>query len=225
MVVADGLSLALAPGQALGIVGPNGAGKTSLFNMVAGALRPSAGHVLLQGQDVTALRPDQRARLGIGRCFQIPQPFPGLSVFENLLVAASFGRTPPASAQARCIEVLELTGLLPKVNILASALTLLERKRLELARALAGSPTVLLLDEIAGGLTPHECEDLVAAIRTVQATGVSIIWIEHVVHALLAVVDHLMVLHQGRKLLEGEPREVMASRKVREIYLGAEADG
>ena len=146
-------------------------------------------------------------------------------MFENLLVAAAFGRTGGRDAEARSVEALGLTGLARKANTLAGSLTLLERKRLELARALAGQPTLLLLDEIAGGLTPHECEDLVRAILSVRATGVSIIWIEHVVHALLAIVDRLMVLHQGRKLMDGEPHAVMASREVHEIYLGVEADG
>ena len=225
VVVADKLSLSLAQGEALGIIGPNGAGKTSLFNMVAGVMKPTVGRVLLEGADVTQMRPDQRCRLGIGRCFQIPKPFLGLSVFENLLVAAAFGRTGARDAEARSVWSLELTGLARKANVLAASLTLLERKRLELARALAGQPTLLLLDEIAGGLTPHECEDLVRAILAVRATGVSIVWIEHVVHALLAIVDRLMVLHQGRKLLDGEPHAVIARREVREIYLGVEADG
>jgi branched-chain amino acid transport system ATP-binding protein len=225
VVVADKLNLSLAKGEALGIIGPNGAGKTSLFDMVAGVMKPTVGRVLLEGADITQMRPDRRCRLGIGRCFQIPKPFLGLSVFENLLVAAAFGRTGGRDAEARSVEALGLTGLARKANTLAGSLTLLERKRLELARALAGQPTLLLLDEIAGGLTPHECEDLVRAILSVRATGVSIIWIEHVVHALLAIVDRLMVLHQGRKLLDGEPHAVMASREVREIYLGVEADG
>ena len=159
VVVADKLSLSLAKGEALGIIGPNGAGKTSLFNMVAGVMKPTVGRVLLEGADITQMRPDRRCRLGIGRCFQIPKPFLGLSVFENLLVAAAFGRTGGRDAEARSVEALGLTGLARKANTLAGSLTLLERKRLELARALAGQPTLLLLDEIAGGLTPHECED------------------------------------------------------------------
>jgi branched-chain amino acid transport system ATP-binding protein len=224
VVVADGLGLALPRGEALGIIGPNGAGKTSLFNMIAGVVRPAAGRVLLEGADVTQMRPDQRCRLGVGRCFQIPRPFSGLSVFENLMVAASFGGGGTGGGETRCVDAMKLTGLAPKANALAGSLTLLERKRLELARALAGQPKLLLLDEIAGGLTPRECEVLVEAILAVRATGVSIVWIEHVVHALLAIVDRLMVLHQGRKLMEGEPRAVMASREVREIYLGVEAD-
>lgn len=226
VVVAENLDLSLAQGEALGIIGPNGAGKTSLFNMIAGVIRPDTGRVEFEGSDITHLPPSQRCRAGIGRCFQIPQPFLGLTTFENLCVTGFFGKAGShANVEKRCVEILELTGLLPKANTLAGALTLLERKRLELARALAGEPKLLLLDEIAGGLTPHECEDLVAAIKTIRATGVSVIWIEHVVHALLAIVDRLFVLHQGRKLSEGDPRTVMASREVHEIYLGVEADG
>lgn len=226
VVVAENLDLSLARGEALGIIGPNGAGKTSLFNMIAGVIRPDTGKVMFDGQDITHLAPSRRCRLGIGRCFQIPQPFLGLTVFENLCVTGFFGTSmSQREVERRCVDILELTGLAPKANAQAGALTLLERKRLELARALAGNPKLLLLDEIAGGLTPHECEDLVAAIRTIRETGVSVIWIEHVVHALLAIVDRLFVLNQGRKLAEGDPRTVMASREVHEIYLGVEADG
>ncbi|MBN9084170.1 MAG: ABC transporter ATP-binding protein [Rhizobiales bacterium 62-17] len=225
VTVADALDLTLVPGEALGIIGPNGAGKTSLFNMIAGAIKPNSGRVLFEARDITALSPAQRCRIGIGRSFQIPQPFSGLTVFENLCVPGFFGNTRSnIDVTQRCVEVLELTGLLPKANAVASSLTLLERKRLELARALAGNPKLLLLDEIAGGLTPHECEELVAAILKVRQTGVAIIWIEHVVHALLATIDRLMVLHQGRKLMDGDPKTVMATREVREIYLGVEAD-
>ena len=226
VVVAENLGLSLARGEALGIIGPNGAGKTSLFNMIAGVIRPDTGKVAFDGQDITHLAPSRRCRAGIGRCFQIPQPFLGLTVFENLCVTGFFGTSmSQREVERRCVDILELTGLAPKANAQAGALTLLERKRLELARALAGNPKLLLLDEIAGGLTPHECEDLVAAIRTIRETGVSVIWIEHVVHALLAIVDRLFVLNQGRKLAEGDPRTVMASREVHEIYLGVEADG
>lgn len=225
VVVADTLNLALDEGEALGIIGPNGAGKTSLFNMVAGVFRPHSGRIFYRGQDITATSAAQRCRIGIGRSFQIPQPFGGLTVFENLCVTGFFGaRAERAAAERRAVEVLQLTGLLDKANALAGSLTLLERKRLELARALAGNPKLLLLDEIAGGLTPHECDDLVAAIKEIRQTGVSVIWIEHVVHALLAVVDRLFVLHQGVQLAEGDPKTVMASAEVHEIYLGVEAD-
>ncbi len=225
VVVADGVDLDVAPGEALGILGPNGAGKTSLFNMIAGTIRPDEGRIIFNGKVVSGLPPSRRCRLGIGRSFQIPQPFGGLSVFENLCVTGYFGRSNATqSAEARAIEVLQLTGLLHKANIAAASLTLLERKRLELARALAGDPKLLLLDEIAGGLTQHECDELVAAIVSIRKSGVTIVWIEHVVHALIATVDRLAVLHGGRFIAEGDPHTVIKSPEVAEIYMGIAAD-
>ena len=183
-----------------------------------------AGTVRLGGRDVTRLTPAERCRLGIARSFQIPHPFAGMTVFENVLVAAAFGRgRSERDATAGALEVLALTGLSRKPNVLAGSLTLLERKRLELARALATEPKLLLLDEIAGGLTEHECHELVAAIKTIRAAGVTIVWIEHVVHALLAVVDRLIVINFGRKIAEGDPKAVIASPEVAEIYMGIEA--
>jgi branched-chain amino acid transport system ATP-binding protein len=225
IVVADAVDLAVETGEALGIIGPNGAGKTSLFNLIAGTVLVDSGTVTFVGRDVTRLDAAARCRLGISRSFQIPHPFAGMSVFENLVVGAAFGGGMlERHAYSRAVEVLRLTGLAHKANALAGSLTLLERKRLEMARALATNPRLLLLDEIAGGLSEHECRDLVANIKTLRETGVSIVWIEHVVHALLAVVDRLVVIDFGRKIAEGEPRAVMASREVREIYLGIEAD-
>lgn len=224
VVVADGIDLGVEEGAALGIIGPNGAGKSSLFNLIAGALHPDSGTIRLAGQDVTKSAPQARARAGIARSFQIPQPFANLTVFENLLVGATHCRERGVADVAElCGSVLERTGLLPLANRRAGSLTLLERKRLELARALAAEPRVLLLDEIAGGLTESECAVLVDTIRDVRAGGVTIIWIEHVVHALLAVVDRLLVLNFGHKIAEGEPRNVISSPQVREIYLGIEA--
>lgn len=224
IVVADNIDLDVDEGAALGIIGPNGAGKTSLFNLITGTLKPDAGAVRLAGRDITALPPQMRARSGVARSFQIPQPFANLSVFENLLVGATHARgRSEAEVAEYCGTVLEQTGLLRLANRRAGSLTLLERKRLELARALAAGPRVLLLDEIAGGLTEHECNNLVAVIRDIRSGGVTIVWIEHVVHALLAVVDRLFVLNFGRRIADGEPRTVMASQEVREIYLGIEA--
>jgi branched-chain amino acid transport system ATP-binding protein len=224
VVVADTVDLEVEEGAALGIIGPNGAGKTSLFNLITGSLKPDAGVVRLAGRDITALPPQMRARGGIARSFQIPQPFANLSVFENLLVGATHaGNRSESEVVERCGTILESTGLLGLANRPAGTLTLLERKRLELAKALATRPRLLLLDEIAGGLTERECNELVAAIRDIRASGVTIVWIEHVVHALVAVVDRLFVLNFGCKIAEGEPRAVMASQEVREIYLGIEA--
>jgi branched-chain amino acid transport system ATP-binding protein len=226
IVVADRLELRLAPGEALGIIGPNGAGKTTLFGIVSGTVAPDGGQVLYQGTDITGLPPAQRCRLGIGRSFQIPQPFSGMSVFENLVVAAAFGGgRRERDAYESCMAILQRCGLAGKANRTAGSLTLLDRKRLELARALASDPAVLLLDEVAGGLTEHECRELIALIREIRQSGVSIIWIEHVVHALLASVDRLLVLHNGAFIADGDPQAVIRSPQVVEIYMGIEAEG
>jgi len=224
IVVADDLDLVVAPGEAVGIIGPNGAGKTTLFNLIAGGLAPTAGHIRFDGRDLLGVPPQGRCRAGIGRTHQIPQPFEKLTVFENLLVGAVYGRrTSEREAAQSCGEILQRLGLLRRADSLAGSLTLLERKRLEMARALATAPKLLLLDEIAGGLTEGECVELVATIRDIRKTGVAVLWIEHVVHALLAVIDRLVVLNFGRKIAEGLPRDVMQRPDVHQIYIGIEA--
>ncbi|MGA2998380.1 ABC transporter ATP-binding protein [Bradyrhizobium sp.] len=224
IVVADDLDLTVAPGEAVGIIGPNGAGKTSLFNLIGGDLSPEAGHIRFDGRDLASVSPQARCRVGLGRTRQIPQPFEKLTVFENLLVGAVYGRgkTEREAAQS-CGEILERLGLLKRANTLAGGLTLLERKRLEMARALATEPRLLLLDEIAGGLTEGECLELVGTINDIRRSGVAILWIEHVVHALNAVVERLVVLNFGRKVAEGVPTDVMQLAEVRQIYIGIEA--
>jgi branched-chain amino acid transport system ATP-binding protein len=223
--VADGVDLALADGEALGIIGPNGAGKTTLFGIAAGTVAPDAGRVRFDGADITRLTPERRCRRGLARSFQIPQPFAGMTVFENVVVAAAFGGGErEAAVYDRCAELIGRCGLADKANKRAGGLTLLDRKRLELARALATRPRVLLLDEVAGGLSEHECAALVTLIKEVRASGVSIVWIEHVVHALLATVDRLLVLHGGKFIAEGDPATVIKSPQVAEIYMGIAAD-
>jgi branched-chain amino acid transport system ATP-binding protein len=225
LVVIDDLSMHLGDGEALGVIGPNGAGKTTLFNLITGGLAPDAGRVYLEEHDITGHSPHQRCRIGLGRSYQIPHPFVGMTVFENLLVGACFGTgKPERQCHARCVEILERTGLIDKANALAGSLTLLERKQLELARALACEPRVLLLDEIAGGLTEAECGQLVEHIREIRAGGVSVIWIEHIVHALISVVDRLMVINFGRTVADGAPAAVMASAEVQQIYMGISAE-
>jgi len=219
--VTDGLSLALGKGEALGIIGPNGAGKTTLFNLIAGNVQPDGGTVHFNGRDITHLAPARRCHLGIGRSYQVPHPFGGMTVFENVLVGATFGAGHSERAGTPlALDALQRTGLLAKSNRLAGSLPLLDRKRLELARALATQPDLLLLDEIAGGLTEHEVAELIESIQDIRASGTSIIWIEHIVHALIAVVDRLLVLNFGKLLIQGNPAEVMASPEVQEIYLG-----
>jgi len=225
IVVADNIDLALAEREALGIIGPNGAGKTTLFGIATGTVDPDAGRVLFAGADITRLKPEHRCRRGIARSFQVPQPFGGMTVFENLVVAAAFaGGHRERDVYARCVELLERCALANKANRPAGALTLLDRKRLELARALATGPRVLLLDEVAGGLTEPECVALVGLIQDIRRSGVSIIWIEHVVHALLEIVDRLVVLHEGRFIAAGDPHAVIRSAAVREVYMGIPAD-
>ena len=225
VVAADALSFSLAEGEALGVLGPNGAGKSTLFNLITGGVRADAGRIAYAGEDVTRLPPHLRCRAGIARSYQVPHPFANMTVFENLLVGAAFGSPERGrAAERRCGRILERTGLLPLANVSAGRLTLLERKRLELARALATAPRLLLLDEIAGGLTEAECRRLVATVEDVRAEGVSIVWVEHVVHALLAVVDRLIVVNFGKLIAEGEPQAVMRDPRVREVYLGLPAE-
>jgi branched-chain amino acid transport system ATP-binding protein len=220
----DAVDLEVAQGEALGVIGPNGAGKTTLFNLVTGLLRPDTGSVWFDGRDITRAPPRVRCIAGIGRSFQIPRPFENLTVFENLLVAAIHGRNQrEAQVIDACGEILEQTGLIALANRRAGTLNLLGRKRLELARALASGPQLLLLDEIAGGLSEAECAELVQLVQDIKNSGVTIVWIEHVVHALVSVVSRLVVLNFGRKIVEGEPRSVMASDEVREIYMGIAA--
>jgi branched-chain amino acid transport system ATP-binding protein len=222
--VTDDISLAVEAGQTLGILGPNGAGKTTLFNLISGDVRCDAGSVRYDGRDITALRPHQRCRAGIGRSYQVPQPFGNMTVFENLVTAACFGGgQAEEEAWESAHEVLQQTDLLPHANKPAGSLTLLNRKRLELARALATRPKLLLLDEIAGGLTEHEAKQLVDELQRIKAQGMTMIWIEHVVHALLSIADRLFVINFGQKLAEGEPRAVMADAQVRRVYMGMEA--
>ncbi|WP_398499243.1 ABC transporter ATP-binding protein [Variovorax sp.] len=222
--VTDGITLAVAEGETLGILGPNGAGKTTLFNLISGDVRADAGRVDYAGRDVTRLRPHQRCRAGIGRSYQVPQPFGNMSVFENLVTAACFGgQQTEREAWRTAHEVLAQTGLMAQANAPAGGLRLLDRKRLELARALATRPRLLLLDEIAGGLTEPEAAVLVGELRRIKARGVTMIWIEHVVHALLSLADRLFVINFGQKLAEGEPRAVMNDPEVRRVYMGMEA--
>lgn len=225
VVVADATSFDVRQGEAVGILGPNGAGKTSLFNLITGALRPDGGQIGFDGADITSHSAAARCNLGIARSFQIPQPFGGMTVFENALVGATQGAgLSGTQAEAHAMDVLEETGLMDKANARAGTLTLLGRKRLELTRALAAKPKLLLLDEIAGGLTEAECQSLIGTIRNIHARGTTIIWIEHVVHALLAVVERLIVIDFGKKIAEGEPRAIMESPEVKEIYLGLDPD-
>ena len=222
--VTNDLSLDVFTGEALGILGPNGAGKTTLFNLITGDLFPNLGQIVFKDQDITRSSAHRRCQLGIGRSYQIALPFEGMTVFENLLVGAKFGAQDKSDrvAHERCVQILDRTRLLHIANRLAGSLTLLDRKRLELARALATNPELILLDEIAGGLTEHEAQELVEVVNQIKKDGVTIIWIEHVVHALMAVATRLVVINFGEILAQGDPKTVMESPDVKRVYLGLE---
>lgn len=224
IIVADDLSFSVSKSECLGIIGPNGAGKTSVFNILDGTLRPDSGRVMLGGQDVTRQSKHFRARRGMGRAYQVPQPFPDLTAYENVLTAAAFGGGQDISSAATAAwKLMVRTGLSDCAEVMAGSLPLLDRKRLELARALALRPKVLLLDEIAGGLTEMEVHGLVELIRAIKPE-VAVVWIEHVTHALSAVADRVVAIHFGREIAAGSPAEVMSHPAVQEVYLGAVLD-
>jgi len=224
LVVLDGVDFRIGAGGAVGVVGPNGAGKTTLLGVLAGSVPPTAGTVLLRGEDITDLPPDARCRRGIGRAHQIPRPFGGMTVFENVFVGASAGAgLRGRAAYTRVIEVLELCGLAELANRRADSLGLLHRKRLELARSLATGPAVVLLDEIGAGLTDAEAAELVATIRELRRQRIAFAWIEHIVHVLVQVVDRLVCMDAGRVIADGPPEAVMKSAAVIDAYLGKAA--
>lgn len=225
MVVIPGLTLTVRVGEFVGVIGPNGAGKTTLFGLISGNLRCDSGRVRFDGQDVTDLGADARCRIGIGRTFQIPQPFEGMTVFENALVAATFGAgLRGKQAQFKAREALARCGLEHLGDQPSGRLLLLQRKRLELARAVATEPRLLLLDEVAGGLTDAEVGELLDLVTAIHSSGVTVIWIEHLVHALVSSADRLLVLAEGRLLGDGGPHTVLGSQEVRDVYLGSELD-
>jgi branched-chain amino acid transport system ATP-binding protein len=222
LAVLDGVNLALHRGEAVGIVGPNGAGKTTLLNVLAGSLRPDVGTVVFRGVDVTRSGAADRCRLGIARTHQVPRPFVGMTVFENVLVGATAGgRKRGAEAYRLSLEVLELCSLTQLANRRAESLGLLQRKRLELARALAVEPAALLLDEIGGGLTDAEATNLVETVIGLARRGIAILWIEHIVHVLMQAVSRLVCMDEGRIIADGAPDVVVAQAAVIDAYLGS----
>jgi len=224
LVVLDNVDFTVGADEAVGIVGPNGAGKTTLLNVLAGGQPASGGTVRFRGVDVTAADAAQRCRLGIAKTHQVPRPFGGMTVFENVFVAATTGGGHKGSkAYRRSIESLELCDMLHVANRRAETLGLLDRKRLELARVLATDPVVVLLDEIGGGLTDEETVRLVETIREMRRRGMAIVWIEHIVHVLLQVVERLVCMDSGRIIANGDPEAVMTDATVIDAYLGSGA--
>jgi branched-chain amino acid transport system ATP-binding protein len=219
------LSFEVDQREILGIIGPNGAGKTTLFNLITSEIKPDEGEVIFNGKDITYAETYKKCRLGIARTYQIPKPFQNMTVFENLLVGAIYGGDMGhREAQQQCKELLEKTGLHPKRNATAGSLPLLDRKRLELAKALATKPTLLLVDEVAGGLTEAEVEEVLEIIHAVRKEGVTVLWVEHIIMAMQKGPDRLLVVNFGSKLFLGKPEEAFKSKEVQRSYLGVEEE-
>lgn len=219
------LSFEVREGEILGMMGPNGAGKTTVFNLLTGILKPDAGRITFQGRDITHDSPSRRCRQGMGRTYQIPRPFDKMTVYENLLVAAVHGGgLSERRARGEIQDILDLIALFPVKDRVAGGLSLLDRKRLELGRALATHPKLILLDEVAGGLTEGEAEQVLKIVKRIQQRGITIVWIEHILAMMSEGVDRLLVISEGRWLNCGNPEDVMGSEEVLECYLGAEED-
>ncbi|HUI94780.1 MAG TPA: ABC transporter ATP-binding protein [Xanthobacteraceae bacterium] len=225
VVAVDQVSLSVPPGDILAVIGPNGAGKTTLFNMIAGALAPDEGTIAFCGERIERLAPDARCRRGIGRTFQNVRPFPALTVEDNVVVGALLRHSDVASARRHARVVLERLDLMDRRALPASALTLPDRKRLEVARALATEPKLLLLDEVMAGLRPTETDRMVAILAGLNRDGLTIVLIEHVMRAVMALARRVLVLHHGARLAEGVPEAVVRDPAVIQSYLGAEALG
>ena len=226
LLAVDRVSFAVAPGDVVAVIGPNGAGKTTLFNMIAGVFAPDDGTIAFAGERIDGLAPDAICRRGIGRTFQLVRPFPGLTVEDNVVVGALLRRPDVAAARRHALAVLERLDLIDKRAVLAAALTLPDRKRLEVARALATDPKLLLLDEVMAGLRPTETDRMVAILRDINRdSGLAIVLIEHVMRAVMALARRVVVLHHGAAIADGAPAAVVREPAVIQSYLGAEALG
>jgi branched-chain amino acid transport system ATP-binding protein len=215
-----GFDLAVAEGEILGLIGPNGAGKTTVFNLVTGFVRPTSGDIRFEGRSVVGLRPHAVARRGIARTFQVVKPFVGLTVLENVTLAAFLRHPARREAEARAMETIERMGLAAKARTLASQLTLIEQKRLETARALATGPRLVLLDEPMGGLNPVEVDVASAMVMALRSSGLTVILVEHVMKAIMRISDRVVVMHHGERIAEGPPARVVEDPAVIAAYFG-----
>jgi len=223
--VLKGISCEVGENEVLGVIGPNGAGKTVLLNILTGILKPTAGSVHFLGKDITNMKIVDRVRGGLARTFQIPRSFENMTTYENVMVGGVFGeKLSEKEAGRQAIEILDSIGLTPRINDLAGSLGLLDRKRLEIGIALASRPRLLMLDEVAGGLTESEITDIIAIVKNIKAQGISVIWIEHVLQTMIAGTDRVMCLAEGRDVITGLPGEVLESKIVSDVYLGVEED-
>lgn len=217
----DDVSLGIEDGECVGLIGPNGAGKSTVFDLITGVTRLDSGEISLAGRVISSFSPEARVKAGVARAFQIPKPFATMTVFDHLIVAQHFGAgRSNREARSKAQEILDQTGLTALAETRGGDLRLLDRKRLELAKALATEPKVLLLDEVSGGLTEPEVQTLIGLIKRLKRPGLAIVWIEHIAHALKAVCDRIVLLHLGKVILSDTPDAVINSRAARELYLG-----
>lgn len=223
--VLKSVNFQLNEGEVLGVIGPNGAGKTVMLNVLTGILKPTKGTITFEGKEISKEGITDRCKGGIGRTFQVPRPFEKMTVFENIMVGGVFGgRMSEKQAKEEALRVAETIGLSDKLSLFAGKLGLLDRKRLEIGRALATQPKILLLDEVGGGLTESEVESIIQLVKTVKSQGVSVIWIEHIIRTMLEGTDRVLLLADGVDVVCGKPMEVMNSKEVSRVYMGGGDD-
>lgn len=220
LVAVDNLSLSLDKGQILGLIGPNGAGKTTAFNMISGFYQPDEGEVFFEGEKINGLRPDQICKLGLSRTFQVVKPFPQLSVRDNVMVGAYNRTNKRMEARQKALEIIEFLGMQDLSEATAGSLSVAYRKRLEVAKALATDPKIILLDEAMAGLRPTETDEMIELVRQISKQGIALLLVEHVMRVIMSLADRIVVIHHGEKIAEGEPKQIVKDKAVIDAYLG-----